>query len=388
MQQQLLIHPGGRFPSDLALRKVGTLTPNDGVEDSDDDADAHVIGAAGAVPGSSQYDYAGTTTTAPPERYGGQDPYRLDNVRTEAGTVHEAPYASQPYTEPIREPSDAGPGQLQPLPVRQQEYPTRTPDQSIGAAQPVQPQQVPAQQNVVPSIEPPQQQQQQQSFLGREPANVPPQASLARHTTEDYGEWMAPAAVGAAGLGAGGVGAAAHRHRQLQQNTPAATNSPQHDVIPPPAVAVEPTNVEDHHLLGDLQTTTANRVSPSSSVRTRSSASPALTVRASAIHGSSIDTRALGEDALAAAAIPAPHPAPNPKLPSSSASPNHPRAPPASPPLAGNEREGARATGHFFPSVVRHNTGLSISRLHVPGEFPPSPGDSTFTASPSSLNGS
>lgn len=38
--------------------------------------------------------------------------------------------------------------------------------------------------------------------------------------------------------------------------------------------------------------------------------------------------------------------------------------------LGGLEKEGARETGHIFPSVVRHDTNMSVSRLHVPGEFP------------------
>lgn len=38
--------------------------------------------------------------------------------------------------------------------------------------------------------------------------------------------------------------------------------------------------------------------------------------------------------------------------------------------LGGLESRGAHETGHIFPSVVRHNTDISISQLHVPGEFP------------------
>jgi hypothetical protein len=39
--------------------------------------------------------------------------------------------------------------------------------------------------------------------------------------------------------------------------------------------------------------------------------------------------------------------------------------------LGGLEREGAHETGAFFPKVVRHDTDMSVSQLHVPGEFPP-----------------
>ena len=37
--------------------------------------------------------------------------------------------------------------------------------------------------------------------------------------------------------------------------------------------------------------------------------------------------------------------------------------------LGGLEAEGARETG-TFPTIVRHNTDMSVSGLHVPGEFP------------------
>lgn len=38
--------------------------------------------------------------------------------------------------------------------------------------------------------------------------------------------------------------------------------------------------------------------------------------------------------------------------------------------LGGLESRGAHETGHIFPSVVRHNTDISVSQLHVPGSFP------------------
>jgi hypothetical protein len=44
---------------------------------------------------------------------------------------------------------------------------------------------------------------------------------------------------------------------------------------------------------------------------------------------------------------------------------------PRSPGLDGLEGGGAHKTGAFFPSVVRHDTDMSVSQLHVPGEFPP-----------------
>ena len=38
--------------------------------------------------------------------------------------------------------------------------------------------------------------------------------------------------------------------------------------------------------------------------------------------------------------------------------------------LGGLEREGAHETGTIFPRVIRHDTDMSISQLHIPGKFP------------------
>ena len=38
--------------------------------------------------------------------------------------------------------------------------------------------------------------------------------------------------------------------------------------------------------------------------------------------------------------------------------------------LGGLESEGAHETGRIFPKVIRHDTDMSISQLHVPGKFP------------------
>jgi hypothetical protein len=38
--------------------------------------------------------------------------------------------------------------------------------------------------------------------------------------------------------------------------------------------------------------------------------------------------------------------------------------------LGGLEARGAHETGQIFPKVIRHDTDISVSQLHVPGEFP------------------
>jgi len=38
--------------------------------------------------------------------------------------------------------------------------------------------------------------------------------------------------------------------------------------------------------------------------------------------------------------------------------------------LGGLEQEGAHETGTIFPKVIRHDTEMSISQLHIPGKYP------------------
>ena len=51
----------------------------------------------------------------------------------------------------------------------------------------------------------------------------------------------------------------------------------------------------------------------------------------------------------------------------------------SAPPLGGHEAEGAHTTGRLFP-IVRHDTDMSISNLHVPGEFPKTSSGGVFGA--------
>lgn len=42
-------------------------------------------------------------------------------------------------------------------------------------------------------------------------------------------------------------------------------------------------------------------------------------------------------------------------------------------PEAGELPAGLHRTGEMFPAVIRHDTSVSVSKLHVPGGFPPTP---------------
>ncbi|KAK4497058.1 hypothetical protein PRZ48_011507 [Zasmidium cellare] len=237
--------PGGRFPSDVVLRKTGTMS--DGADSSDDDVGALAAGAGVGAVGAAA-------------AYGGKDPYHMDGVRSASAYTSNTANTSGAgtYIEDIP-PSAAAP-------VQTQSY-----------ALPTQPAQPVNQQQPPPS-----------SFLGG--------SDIDRHNSS-YGDWMAPAAAGVAGAGIGAVGADAYRRHQ--QNA-----------------TVSETDAIDH----------ANNIAAVNANKEVVPPAPAAT------------STGVGN----VAAIP----------------------------LGGHEKDGAHETGQFFPQVVRHDTDISVSRLHVPGQFP------------------
>lgn len=168
-------------------------------------------------------------------------------------------------------------------------------------------------------------QPQQQSFLGEQPAEAyaaPP----AEVTKSD--EWVASAAGALAGAGV--VGAAAVGYDQYEQRQePVPAESAQAVEAPESYPVVDNTAVADYG--SSTIQPTAGVVQP--------------TAESSSIAGTTI-------------------------LPSRSAESTTDTMAATSPPLGGLEAEGARETGAFFPRVVRHGTDMSISQLHVPGEYP------------------
>lgn len=268
---------GGRFPSDMAIRKTGTMsTSNDGTVSSEED-DTNVIAAAGAMPGSAQRDF------------GDKDPYHMEGVRS-GSALDNHPTDERPLYNYSQQPTT-----------------TTSPVQTQTFALPNDPQQ-PVN-------------QQQQSFLGSEPANTSAAApqSLAQSEVRpdsQYGDWMAPTAAGVAGVGAGALGAEAYQRHQRDADVPV-TNDPQANNVA--------------HGSNQLASSTLSPVSDASSAGALSDSTTATEPAASG--PASIDNV-------------------------------------AAMPLGGLEKTGAHETGEFFPRVIRHDTNISISKLHVPGEFP------------------
>jgi len=255
-------------------------------------------------------------------------------------------------------------------------------------------QQAPVNQGQMPSG---QQQPQQQSFLGNEPAD--PSGSLARQKSA-YGDWLAPAAAGVAGVGAGALGAEAYnKHEQRDDRTPQQTEQ-EPEVLP--AKTYDPLNdssrdeEEDAGVAGvgagvlgaeaynnrEQRSAPAAQQTEQASYPTRSAYSydpfshpsePADNATsfslADALQTSQPNvgsTSVLSNSSAPASTTPA-FGSVDRSVPSSSA----PSAPSGTT-LGGLEAKGAHETGRIFP-LLRHDTDMSVSGLHVPGEFPKRP---------------
>lgn len=146
-----------------------------------------------------------------------------------------------------------------------------------------------------------------------------------------YKDWLAPAAVGA---GAGAAGTTAYNHHQQSEPKPEVQ---QQQTPMEPGIAGD-RSIEDPM---PAAPTTTNTTAPAVADNSIDAAPTYLSYPSSA-----------GPDAGLAGSSAAPVP-----LNGSSA-------------LGGQEASGAHETGHIFPSVVRHDTDISVSQLHVPGSFP------------------
>ncbi|SMY28960.1 unnamed protein product [Zymoseptoria tritici ST99CH_1A5] len=354
--------PGGRFPSDLALRTVGTMPPTDGQDDSDDDRDVVPVPSS-ALSGSAQQEYAG------------QDPYRLDGVRTSVETARNAPYGGesayiqQPQTQPPQQPiQQRDVVNTTPPPVQTQTYALPIERQpSISQEQALPPPQQPTTSPIAAAA--PQTAPVQTSTATPLPAAPIAQQEDMPHPNLASGEWEMPIVVGGAaaagGVGAGVLGAQGYqRHQEYEsaKTVPVTPLEPAEPLNPGIAIPILPTSGDEKAGAGmdgadghPIQTTSntlpvvyaiptggSSQVDDASSSLPRSTPAilddPAGTKPAKMIASSTTSTtkRDSGEEAF---------------------------------PLGGNEKEGAHLTGQLFPRVIRHDTSLSVSKLHVPGEF-------------------
>ena len=196
--------------------------------------------------------------------------------------------------------------------------PTQTQDYGYQPQSAYQQPSQPSYQQPIPQQPAPAPVQQQQPFLDGSSAPQPAQPGPPPRVNSMYGDWMAPAAGAAAGAGAGLMGAEYWRN---QRNKAAARD----EAAEPGVSAAEPMAPQERELKpADVSNPTdvdvnGGVVQPSTSTST---SVPLTAVPTTGDSG-----------------------------------------------LGGLESKGARETGRF-PTVVRHDTSVSISALHVPGEYP------------------
>lgn len=164
------------------------------------------------------------------------------------------------------------------------------------------------------AVEP--QREQQQSFLAPQPAD---QRDLSADQGISTSDWMAPAAAGVGVAGMAAAAAAAEAHAEKGQG----------EIVMPPE--------EEKPEVPEKST---RRSSPPS------------------------------ESAVAVAVADTATTDPKTDVPVVAATPTTVEGESSSGELGGLEREGAHETGTIFPRVIRHDTDMSISHLHIPGKFP------------------
>lgn len=273
-----------------------------------DDSDNETGVAAVVLPGSSQYEYS----------HGDDNPYRLQGVPSGTHTRNASTYTDGGYPGAGGSAYD---GTYLQSGTTTEPVQTQTFSLPLDSQQPVNQQQLPT--------------SSQQPFSGSEAAAMP---EYPVHHDSSFNDLIAPAAAGVAGVGAGALGADAHKRHEQDATIPQAQ----------PETAVPSTSSAEASSNG-VTALDGNKVlvaTPSGMPTTVAS----LTTTYSIVPDTSLSSSTTATTAAATATE------------TDSSAHDHS--------LGGNEAEGAHETGQIFPRVVRHDTSLSVSKLHVPGEFP------------------
>jgi hypothetical protein len=334
---------GGRFPSDLNISRTRNLEAPQ--SPSSDSSDRDTIGAVPAVVPIIR-------TDEPARKYSrdNEDPYRLQGIASHSPGM--TPGAANYDDDQARYMANPQTHSAQPH------------DQSFF---------LPGQQHL---SQPPASVYQQAQYI--QPAQSNPSDYERDHSS--YGDWMAPAAIG---TGAGAAGAAAYNHYnhddksdlQQQAATEAALVNSFQDDKPKlqQQAAKEAALVDDGGIeaapsaapINNIPSATEN--APLTNDRDLTSA-PAITSigdgAPGTVNNAPIATQIAGNGPNATYLSYGSNTGPGIAGSSDIAAPQMDGG------LGGLEARGAHETGHIFPSVIRHNTDISVSQLHVPGEFP------------------
>ncbi|KAM0709949.1 hypothetical protein Q7P35_002311 [Cladosporium inversicolor] len=328
--------PGGRFPSDLNVNRTRNFDAPQ--SPSSESSGRETINAAPAVASAV---VPVIRTDEPARKYSrdNEDPYRLQGIASHSPGMtpgatnydeNQARYMANPQTRSAQ-PQDQSfflPGQQhlsqQPASVYQQA-------EHIQPAQP-------------------------------KPTSYEPDQS-------SYSNWVAPAAVG---VGAGAAGAAAYNHYNHEDKSDlqrqAATEAALVDdggVEAAPSANNVPNTTESVPFGAPRDTQSAPVITPISNTAT---AAPIITPVGDASTGTAdnkpVASQVTGHDPNTTYLSYASNTG------SGIAGSSDISAPKLDGGLGGLEARGAHETGQIFPKVIRHDTDISVSQLHVPGEFP------------------
>lgn len=341
---------GGRFPSDLNIPRTFGATRSRSSDDSSDDRDT-INAAAVAVPPltSQRAEYS----------RGDENPYRLQGIASESPTVTTpAPLAAAAYDEDqARYMTNAKPYQAQqPAPVDRSMF---LPGQQDLAQQPVSAYQQPAS-----TYQQPASAFQQPASTYQQPATMVPRQN-------SHADWIAPAAVGA---GAGVAGTAAYNHYNQDREPQSKHEQEQQPIDTPNNIAPStalPSGAETTPLVAPVVAPVGN-TDDIALTRTEPTDRDLETSPASGLPGS-VDNPPLATAHATNGGTYLSYPSEvGSGLAGSSATPvsGLNRGLNGNDTLGGQEAKGAHETGHIFPKVIRHDTDMSVSQLHVPGEFP------------------
>jgi uncharacterized membrane protein YebE (DUF533 family) len=351
---------GGRFPSDLNIPRTFGATRSRSSDDSSDDRDtlnAGAVAVAAPVLTSRHAEYS----------RGDENPYSLKGIASDspsaAGPVSPASYASYDEDQ-TRYMSNPAPHQAQQTaPVDRSMF---LPGQQDLAQQPA------------PTYQQPASAYQQPAPTYQQPAAIDPPEN-------QHADWIAPAAVGA---GAGVAGTAAYNHynhdrepemQQQQQEqqpivkpTTTASNTAPNTALgsgvetaPAVATAAAPVSYADRTPFTSIDRALESTPTATASGLPGSVDNPPLATAHTVNGGTYLSYPAETGTGLAGSSA-----TPVTGLNSSSNSPvtSLDQGMNGSNALGGHEAKGAHETGRF--PVVRHDTDISVSQLHVPGEFP------------------
>lgn len=343
---------GGRFPSDLNVNRTRNL----GVPQSpsSESSDRDTINAAPAVVPIIRMD-------EPARKYSrdNEDPYRLKGIASHSPGMTPGPATTYDDDQArYMAPTQAAVAQ-----------PQHQADQSFF---------LPGQQHL--NEQPASAYQQQQPAQPAQPTFSSPSDN--DHAQSSRGDWMAPAAVGA---GVGAAGAAAYNHNEnhnepeLQQQAAKEAALVDDGTDKPNDLDLQLQAAKEAAYIDDSGREANPIVAPAHGIPSTAQDAPMTSTRdvPIALAPSSTSTSVPGTvDNAPISSLPSDHGANGTYLsyPSNTGSglDGSSKVPVAAMDdgLGGLESKGAHETGQVFPAVVRHNTDISVSQLHVPGEFP------------------